>query len=69
MKKRASALTVILVGLLWAQPDSPAAQTAQEKPRTDRLTLDMYLEMETVSEPSFRPTATRSSTRGAGSTR
>jgi dipeptidyl aminopeptidase/acylaminoacyl peptidase len=35
---------------------SPAGQQrADEKPRTDRLSLDTFLEMETVSDPQFSP--------------
>jgi dipeptidyl aminopeptidase/acylaminoacyl peptidase len=33
----------------------PTAQTAQEKPRADRLNLDMYLDMETVADPQVSP--------------
>jgi dipeptidyl aminopeptidase/acylaminoacyl peptidase len=32
-----------------------AAQRADEKPRADRLTLDTFLEMETVTDPQFSP--------------
>ena len=31
------------------------AQRADDKPRTDRLTLDTFLEMETVSDPQLSP--------------
>jgi dipeptidyl aminopeptidase/acylaminoacyl peptidase len=55
MPKRASAFALCLACLLWARIAGPAAQTPQEKPRTDRLTLDLYLEMETVSDPQLSP--------------
>jgi dipeptidyl aminopeptidase/acylaminoacyl peptidase len=60
MLKRASALAVLLVGLLWARVDVHAAQTAQDVTRdraakADRLTLDLYLDMETVAEPQLSP--------------
>jgi dipeptidyl aminopeptidase/acylaminoacyl peptidase len=60
MLKRASALAVLLVGLFWARVDVPAAHTAQDATRdraakTDRLTLDLYLDMETVAEPRLSP--------------
>ena len=35
----------------------PAAQTAQDKPRGDRLNLEMYLDMETVADPQLSLTA------------
>ena len=49
---------MLLVGLLLARADVPAAQTAQDGARAakaDRLTLDLYLDMETVSEPQLSP--------------
>ena len=64
MLKRACALAVLLVGLLWARVGVPAAQTTQDAPRdgaakTDRLTLDLYLDMETVAEPQLSPDGTQ----------
>jgi len=35
------------------------APLADDKPRTDRLTLDTFLEMETVSDPQFSPDGTQ----------
>jgi dipeptidyl aminopeptidase/acylaminoacyl peptidase len=55
MPKPACAFALCLACLLCARTAGPAAQTPQEKPRTDRLTLDLYLEMETVSEPQLSP--------------
>jgi dipeptidyl aminopeptidase/acylaminoacyl peptidase len=55
MPKPACAFALCLACLLCARTAGPAAHTPQEKPRTDRLTLDLYLEMETVSEPQLSP--------------
>jgi dipeptidyl aminopeptidase/acylaminoacyl peptidase len=54
---RARLVTVLLItGLLGG---TLAAQTSQERaqdqPRKDRLNLDLYYEMETVSEPQLSP--------------
>ena len=58
MLKRTSDAGVLLVGLFLARADVPAAQSAQDGSRaakSDRLTLDLYLDMETVSEPQLSP--------------
>jgi dipeptidyl aminopeptidase/acylaminoacyl peptidase len=58
MVTRTRAAAVLLVGLFLARGDVPAAQSAQDGPRaatTDRLTLDLYLDMETVAEPQISP--------------
>ncbi len=58
MQKRTSAAAVLLVGLFLARADVPVAQSAQDGARAaknDRLTLDLYLDMETVSEPQLSP--------------
>ena len=60
MLKRASTLAVVFLGLLLARVAVPAAQTARDAVRdqaakTDRLTLDLYLDMETVAEPQLSP--------------
>ncbi len=58
MVKRTRAAAVLLVGLLLARADVPVAQSAQDGARAaknDRLTLDLYLDMETVSEPQLSP--------------
>ena len=58
MVKRTRAAAVLLVGLFLARADVPVAQSAQDGARaakTDRLTLDLYLDMETVSEPQISP--------------
>jgi dipeptidyl aminopeptidase/acylaminoacyl peptidase len=49
------ALAALAVGLLWIQVDLPAQ--VQDKPRTDRLTLETYLDMETVADPQISPDA------------
>ena len=64
MLKRATTLGVLLTGLLLARTDVPIAQATQDGPRdnatkTDRLTLDLYLDMETVSEPQLSPDGSR----------
>ena len=49
---------VLLLGLLLARGDGAVAQPAQDgarAARTDRLTLDLYLDMETVAEPQLSP--------------
>ncbi len=55
MRKRASALGLLLACLLWADAGNPAAQSSQTGTRNDRLTLDLYLDMETVSDPQLSP--------------
>ncbi len=58
MLKRTTAVAVLLVGVLLARGDVGVAQSAQDGARaakTDRLTLDLYLDMETVSEPQLSP--------------
>src|SRR5215210_5386208 len=35
------------------------AQRAEDKPKPDRLTLDMFLEMETASDPQLSPDGTQ----------
>ena len=57
MLTRARLVTVLVIaGLLGG---TLAAQTSQERPqdqaRKDRLNLDLYFEMETVSEPQISP--------------
>jgi dipeptidyl aminopeptidase/acylaminoacyl peptidase len=58
MLKRTCALAVLLGCVFLARADVPAAQSGQDGPRaakSDRLTLDLYLDMETVSEPQLAP--------------
>jgi dipeptidyl aminopeptidase/acylaminoacyl peptidase len=58
MLKRTCAPAVLLAGLFLARADVPAAQAVQDGPhaaKTDRLTLDLYLDMETVAEPQLSP--------------
>ena len=63
MLRRTSALGVLLFGLVVVRGDVPSAQSAQDPgdktPRTDRLTLDLYLDMETVAEPQISPDDTQ----------
>jgi dipeptidyl aminopeptidase/acylaminoacyl peptidase len=47
------ALTLVLIGLLCAGTGVPAQ--SQEKPRTDRLTLETYLDLETVADAQISP--------------
>jgi dipeptidyl aminopeptidase/acylaminoacyl peptidase len=47
------ALSALAVGLLWIQADLPAQM--QDKPRPDRLTVETYLDMETVADPQISP--------------
>ncbi len=47
------ALPALAVGLLWIQADLPAQM--QDKPRMDRLTVETYLDMETVADPQISP--------------
>ena len=63
MLRRTSALGVLLFGLVVVSGDVPSAQSAQDPgdktPKTDRLTLDLYLDMETVAEPQLSPDGTQ----------
>ena len=61
MVKRTRAAAVLLVGLCLARGDVPAAQSAQDgvgAAKTDRLTLDIYLDFERVSDPQISPDGT-----------
>src|SRR5215210_481233 len=53
-RMHALAFASVCSAALAAAP-SLTAQRAEEKPRTDRLTLDTFLEMETVSDPQLSP--------------
>ncbi len=59
MLKNASGIALLIAGLLYAGAGRPAAQASQDSPRdkakSDRLTLDLYLDMETVSDPQLSP--------------
>ena len=59
MLRRACALAVLLL----VHAGGPSAQSAQDPgdktPKTDRLTLDLYLDMETVAEPQLSPDGTQ----------
>jgi dipeptidyl aminopeptidase/acylaminoacyl peptidase len=57
MLKCSRVLVALAVGLLWIQVDLPAR--VQEKPRPDRLTLETYLDMETVTDPQISPDGTQ----------
>jgi dipeptidyl aminopeptidase/acylaminoacyl peptidase len=50
----AFALSAVCSVLLGGGP-ALTAQRAEEKPRSDRLTLDTFLDMETVSDPQLSP--------------
>jgi len=59
MLKNASGIALLIASLLYTGAGRPAAQASQDSPRdkakTDRLTLDLYLDMETVSDPQLSP--------------
>ena len=59
MLKNASGIALLIAGLLYTGAGRPAAQASQDSPRdkakSDRLTLDLYLDMETVSDPQLSP--------------
>ena len=59
MLKNASGIALVIAGLLYAGTGKPAAQASQDnshdKAKSDRLTLDLYLDMETVSDPQLSP--------------
>ena len=59
MLKNASGIALLIAGLLYTGAGRPAAQASQDSPRdkakSDRLTLDLYLDMETVSDPQISP--------------
>ena len=63
MLKNASGIALVIVGLLYAGAGRPAAQASQDssrdKAKSDRLTLDLYLDMETVSDPQLSPDGTQ----------
>ena len=55
MAKHATGRLLAALGIALGSTTLPVAQTAQEKPRADRLNLDMYLDMETVADPQVSP--------------
>ena len=55
MAKHATGRLLAALGIALGSTTLPVAQTGQEKPRADRLNLDMYLDMETVADPQVSP--------------
>ena len=55
MKIVPAAAVVCALALAGGAVSAQRAPLSDDKPRNDRLTLDAYLEMETVSDPQFSP--------------
>jgi len=55
MLKRATILAALLAGLPATMLAQTQEQRAEDKPRGDRLTLDMFLDMETAADPQLSP--------------
>jgi dipeptidyl aminopeptidase/acylaminoacyl peptidase len=55
MLKRVHAFALVVAGLPVLLMSPAGAQRAADAPRTDRLTLEAYLEMETAADPQLSP--------------
>jgi dipeptidyl aminopeptidase/acylaminoacyl peptidase len=59
MLKHATGAALLVAGVIVAGTGQPSAQTAQDtapvQAKSDRLNLDVYLDMETVAEPQLSP--------------